>query len=56
MKVLRFIKRLIWAIVAIIAIAVVTCASLVWFFGANVDTLNEEEIKNIEQAELEKAE
>ena len=39
MKVLKFIGRLIWCIIAILAIALVTCGAMVMFFGYSGEKL-----------------
>jgi len=39
MKVLKFIGRLIWCVIAILAIALVTCAVLVMMFGYSGEKL-----------------
>ena len=53
MKVLRFIKRFIIAILAIIGIAVVTCIALIWFFGTNNEMINYEEVIKMQPPEPE---
>ncbi|MDO4220109.1 MAG: CapA family protein [Candidatus Saccharibacteria bacterium] len=47
MKVFKFLGRMIWVIIAIIAVAVVTCVLLVSIFGTNIKTIKGEE--NTEQ-------